>query len=144
MGNGGDLDAKVEDELRPAGAGPRRELLLKVRGVRLVHLVVVLNVREPDGDVDQVVERIAVLLEYPPDVFHDLVGLDRDRLLDVGTVGRAGNLATDEEEVAGLAGWAEGQGLEGDGLLSKGRRDCEREGKRGADTAFHRMSPELG
>ena len=137
IGDGGNLNAKVKDDLRPTSASPRRKLLFKVRSVRLVHLVIIFNVREPDSDADEVVVRIPVLFEYPPDVFHGLMSLSRDRLLDVGTVGRAGDLAADEEQTAGLAGRAKGQGLERHGLLGKDWRDGERTRERGADTAFH-------
>ena len=44
IGDGGDLNAKVKDDLRPAGAGPCRELLFKVGSVCFVHLVVIFNV----------------------------------------------------------------------------------------------------
>ena len=73
IGNRGDLNAKVKDNLRPASASPRRELLLKVGSISLVHLVVIFNIREPNGDVDEVVERIPVFFEDATDIFHGLM-----------------------------------------------------------------------
>ena len=141
VGDGGDFDLEVEDDLRAAGAGTGGELLFEIRGVGRVHLVIILDVFKPDGDADQIVEGVVVLLEDGSDVFHDLVGLGVDRFLDVRAVGGAGDLAADKEEAIGFARGAEGQGLDGNGFLGRSRRDQHGAGQGGAEQVFHGGSP---
>src|SRR3954454_8180232 len=112
-----DLDARARREGRDADRRSRREVVAHVLGVDAVErLVVVLEARQERAGGDDVAQRQAGVLEHDHEVVHDAarLGLDvAEHVLAALRIG--GDLAGDEDEVAGAGGVAVRRAVEGAG-----------------------------